>query len=100
MNDDWRQPLIMNDYYWDPHATGQPVDDPYWFQNSVHDNAFSVVTRDGTAASGIFLQLGLTVTHTNNVDALGHLATTTDEQAEYVRWKQKLSANGNTVAPP
>jgi hypothetical protein len=99
MNNQGRTPLQINDYYWDPHFTNQAVADPNWHDNSMHDNAFSAVRRDGSLAAPIFFQMGATVTQANNVDALGHLATTADEQAEYVRWKQKLSAAGLVPGP-
>jgi len=94
-----RTPLQINDYYWDPTFTGAAVSDPYWHDNSMHDNVFSAVRRDGSLATAIFIQMGLTVTQSNNVDALGHLAVTADEQAEYVRWQQKVLANGVRLGP-
>jgi hypothetical protein len=99
MNNQWRVPLQMVDNYWDLLYQNIVVADPYWHDNSMHDNLFSAVRLDGSLASPTFFQMGTTVTQSNNADALGHLATTADEQAEYVRWKQKLVANGIVIGP-
>lgn len=99
MNNRWRIPLQILNFYWDPVGTNIPTADPYWHDNSMHDNVFSAVTREGTLATPRFTQLGPTVTAFNNVDALGHAATTADEVAEYARWKQKVAANAITLGP-
>ena len=91
----WRVALQIADNYWDTPA----VADPWWHDDWMHDNAYSVVFGNGTASVNRFFDLGPTVGEYNNVDLLGHLATTADEQAEYVRWKQKLVDNGVTVGP-
>jgi hypothetical protein len=99
LNNSYRVPLQINDYYWDPTFSGAAVADPLWHDNSMHDNMFSAVRRDGSIATPIFIQMGTTVTQRNNLDALGHLAVTADEQAEYVRWQQKVLANGVRLGP-
>jgi hypothetical protein len=98
MNNDWRMPLEIRDYYWWV-SSGDNFTDPYWHDNSMHDNAYSAVARDGTLALPDFTNMRPTVVQYNNTDALGHLATTADEQAEYQLWKQKVTASGVIVGP-
>jgi hypothetical protein len=83
----------------DPNFTPLRVQDPTWFNNSMHDNGFNAVQRDGTPALNLFHHLTGTVTQTNNFDLLGHLATTADEQIEYGLWQSKLSSNGIKIGP-
>ncbi len=97
LNNQWRLPMQLHDYYWDPNYNMTTVADPLWHDNWMHDNAFAAVQRDGAVAINTFHHLSPTVGQYNNTDALGHLATTADEQAEYARWKQKLIDNGITV---
>ena len=92
--------LEMVDNYWDGWILKtSPSADPYWYNNSFHDNAFNCVTASGAAGTSVFYQLGQTVIQGNNFDPLGHLATTADEVAEYARWQQKLAQNGVTIGP-
>lgn len=95
----YRFPLDINDYYWNPDGTATSVADPYWHDNSMHDNAFAAVNVDGSVSINLFHLLTGTVTATNNVDALGHPATRADEEAEYTLWKQKLATNGLKPGP-
>lgn len=88
----------MNSYYWDPNYTDQPIADPFWYANSMHDNAVNAAFSDGVTHN-IYLHLGPTVTQSNNFDPLGHIATTADEQTKYASWRQKIVAAGITVGP-
>ena len=99
LNNNWRVALQFWDNYWDPLETMPTVADPFWHDNWMHDNLFNAVFKDGTASPNNFYHFGPTVGEYNNVYALGHLATTDDEQAEYARWRQKLIDNGVTVGP-
>jgi hypothetical protein len=97
LSNQWRLPMQLHDFYWDPNYNQTTVADPFWHDNWLHDNAFAAVKRDGTVATNTFDHLGPTVGEYGNHDALGHLATTADENAESVLWQQKLADNGISV---
>ena len=88
----YRNGLGLWDYYADTGQICKPTGNPFWHDNSMHDNVVNVANFAGTAASDYYCSLdaGANVTQLNNVNNMGHIATNADEQAEYTRWKDKL----------
>lgn len=87
---DWRNGLQMWDSWSDPQTTLKPTGNPFWHDNSMHDNAVNVVFRDGRLTDPYFGIVEPSVTQRNNRDPYGRPATTADEADEFAAWQRKL----------
>ncbi len=69
---------------------------PYWANNIVRDNFYSVASRDSQRAPN-YTPDATPQSVYNNTELFNRAPTTADEQAEFQRWQQKVTSAGIVV---
>ncbi len=82
----WRTPYGFWNYY----------NSPYWANNLMYDNLFSVGSRD-LGRQPIYAPSGTPQSLYNNTELFDRLPISADEQAEFALWQNKLKTSSITL---